>query len=250
MKYTVADIKRSYSREKKASEKKYHLIGHLIYRPISFYLTPIFLTVSLSANAVSLIGLFLCLLLPVVSIFGGAFAYLYMALLSFSCLILDYIDGNIARTTGKSQPLGRYLDSFSGTVYSVLLYASMGLLLEYGEGPGRFLDKGGIAIALLIALLNVFGRESRLYVKMYFADCAPQFISDGVSLKSTFFSALAGFGALDPFLIVVFGYFESLDILLVLFLLYSLSIFLYSQIRIFSSLYHLCATNTTEEENA
>ena len=239
MKYTAADIKRSYSRDKMAKEKKLDPIGYLIYRRISFHLTPIFLTASLSANAVTLIGLFLCLLLPVVSVFGGAFAYLYVALLAFSCLVLDYIDGNIARTTGSSQPLGQYLDSFSGKVYWVLLYASIGLLLQYGKGLSRFLDEGSVTIGILAALLDVLGRECRLYVKLNLADCTPEFISDKPSLKSAFLPALAGFVLLNPVLLVVFGYFESLDILLVLFLLHSVSIFLYSQVRIFVSLYYI-----------
>ena len=237
MKYTAADIKRSYNKEKIAKDKK-NLVGYLVYRPISFYLTPIFLTVSLSANAVSLIGLFLSLSLPVVSVFGGAFAYLYVALLSFSCVVLDYVDGNVARTTGSSQPLGQYLDSFWGKVYWVMLCTSIGLLLQYGNDLGRFFDKGGCTIALLTAFLDVFGRESRLYVKLYLADSAPEFISGEASFKQTAFSILTGLGLLNPLLLVMFGYLKALDILLVLFLLHSVSVFLYSHMRIFVNLSH------------
>ena len=207
-----------------------------IYRPISFYLTPVFLKCRISANVVTLIGLLISLLFPVVSIFGGEFAYLYVALLAFSYLILDCVDGNISRITGSSSALGQYLDSFAGKVFWVLLYFSIGLLIKYGKDVSNFFVQGSVVIGLLIALFDILGRESRAYVRLNLPNISPEYYPERKSYFILLMSLLSSFKHIIPFLLLIFGYLKSLDILLVLILIYSIFKFFYSQLRIFFQL--------------
>ncbi|OQX54881.1 MAG: hypothetical protein B5M53_05300 [Candidatus Cloacimonas sp. 4484_209] len=232
MKYTAAHIKASYQ-EKILIEKKKAVFMYLIYRPISFYLTPIFLQFHISANKVTLIGLFISLLLPLVSIFGGDFAYLYVALLAFSFHVLDCVDGNISRITRSTSALGKYLDFFTGNVFWILLYCSIGLLIKYGDGMSKFFVEGSVVIGLLSGLFDIFGKESRSYVRLHFPDSSPEYFSDKIPLQNI----LSSFGHLTPFLLIIFGYFKRIDILLILIFAHSFLIFSYSEIKIFCRLY-------------
>lgn len=236
MKYTVADVKRAYKEGKFQKEKQRNFIAYITYRQISFYLTPIFLKFSVSANTVSLFAFFSTLSLPIVSLWGGELAYLYAALICLFFHILDHVDGNIARTTGKTSMFGQYLDSFSGNLYWIIIYTSIGILLEYREGTGIFFSKGGLVIGLLAALFDIFAKESRLYAKLHFADTALEYISDKVSLKNIILSSIGGFGLLIPLLLILFGALKSIDILLILLCVHAFLILLYTQIKIFSYL--------------
>lgn len=55
---SVSDIRRSYPSEKARSDLINHLWIYLVLRPLSFYVTPVFINLGLSANAVTGLGLF------------------------------------------------------------------------------------------------------------------------------------------------------------------------------------------------
>ena len=235
MEYTVTDIRISYQ-EKMLKERKKSFFMYSIYRPISFYLTPAFLKCHISANLVTLIGLLILSTFPVVSVFGGEFAYLYVALLAFSFLTLDCVDGNISRITGSSSAFGQYLDSFAGNVFWVLLYFSVGLLTRYGKDVSSFFVEWGVVFGLLSALFDILGRESRAYVKLNLRNILPEYYPESKSSLSLFMSILSGFRHTIPFLLVIFGYLNFLNVLLVLVFVYSIFRFFYSELRIFFQL--------------
>ena len=60
--------------------------------------------------------------------------YKYIAcLLMFIFLILDCVDGNIARTTKKSNKLGEFLDLFSGLLFWSVIFPSISIGLNNNE---------------------------------------------------------------------------------------------------------------------
>jgi len=244
LKYTVSDVKSSFRGEKLQRELKTNLLGYLTYRQLSFYLTPIFLALSVPASVVTLITLPVCVLLPVAAIAGGKFGFLCVALLSFTYHLLDYIDGNIARTTGTTSYMGRYLDSFIGNAYWILIYTSLGLLVEYEENMVQLFSKGGVVIGLVTGIIDVFGKESRLYVKLNICDHAPEYVSDTMTIKNVVAVFLGGIGILMPFFIVVAGLVKAIDFALLFIFLHTLLIFLYTQFRIIRA---LTATRDVEE---
>lgn len=236
MKKTIAQIKASYSK-KSLREKKYGFFMYLIYRPLSFYLTPLFLSLSFSANAVTLIGLVLAICLPVIAIFGGQFAFIYVSIVGFSYLVLDCVDGNIARITEKGGFLGQYLDSLTGIIFWTMLYSSIGILVE-NEGNGiGFISSNGLLLGLLAAILDILGRESRNYIKLNFPDSLPKYFSEKDHLLSKVKTIILGFGHLIPFLLIFFGYLNLPYILLIGIIINSSLTFCYVQIKIIFNLH-------------
>ena len=102
MKCTVAEVKRSYREEKMVAEREMEPLTYHLYRVPSFYLTPLFLAASVPANVVTIGSLLVALFLPAVAFLGGKSAYLYVAFLAYVFVMLDTIDGNVARMTGTA----------------------------------------------------------------------------------------------------------------------------------------------------
>ena len=229
-KYSIADIKNSYDKKKLIKEKKNDFFMYLIYRPISFYFTPPFLKLKISANIVSLMNLFICLLLPASAFINSSLSFVYIAILTFFYFILDCVDGNIARITQKSTPLGQYLDSFAGKLFWISLYSSIGLLTTFQEK--NLFGKWGVVVGLLAGIFYIFGRESRAFVKFNFSQHFPKSFLDRISFLSIFLSSVE----LAPFMLIILGYFNSIDWLLIFFLAHSFLFFAGSQKMIFSTL--------------
>jgi len=222
-KFSIIDIKNSYNSTKSATEKTNDFFMHLIYRPISFYLTFFFLKFNISANTISFINLLIAILILVVSILQWSFSYLYVAVLASIYLILDCVDGNIARITQKVSPLGQYLDSLIGKFFWVSLYASTGLLTLSEDKS--FMNKWGVAIGLLAGMLLIFARESRAYVKFNFPLYFPKHFLNKISYLNIIISSVE----LAPFMIVTLGYIRHIDLLLIYFFIHSFLLFIGTQ---------------------
>ena len=66
--------------------------------------------------------LLICILMPLGSFFGGEYAFIFLAITSGLCQVLDCIDGDIARVKKTYSNFGRYLDHITGIVFWLLLY--------------------------------------------------------------------------------------------------------------------------------
>lgn len=123
---TVQGIRASYSTEKAAEDKK-QVWSYYVVRRASFYPTILFLKLGISANQATWFSIVIvilgCLLLAVgeyVGRIGGA-------LLVNIWLILDYIDGNIARYQKSSSAYGDFIDTLGGYIAYGLLFFSAGV---------------------------------------------------------------------------------------------------------------------------
>lgn len=129
MKYSAEYFKQGLPDWKR---KKDPLFAKLFYRPLSFYLSSFCANHSITANHVSafsvLVGIIACLCFY----FHGKLWHVIGALLISTWLLLDCVDGNLARSTGH-QPFGDFIDALSSYTLVAFLGVSLGYCV-YCEG--------------------------------------------------------------------------------------------------------------------
>ncbi|MCJ7645568.1 CDP-alcohol phosphatidyltransferase family protein, partial [bacterium] len=110
-KVTIKDIRATYSKDKMVSERRNKVWLYYTGRLPSFYVTWIFLRLNMSANQATyisiIIGLGSCIFLAL----GSYTLKLAGAFLASLYLLLDCVDGNIARSTKSSSPFGKFIDA-------------------------------------------------------------------------------------------------------------------------------------------
>ena len=133
MKYSLADIKRSYTPEKAWAEMQGELPCYLIYRPLSFYPSWLLLRLGVPIMAVTLSSGVLALVMAFLAWQGRPWAWLAVVASGFCFHVLDCVDGNMARTTGRFSRLGALLD---GTIRPVIRtgFLERGVVLVLVEG--------------------------------------------------------------------------------------------------------------------
>jgi CDP-diacylglycerol--serine O-phosphatidyltransferase len=106
-----------------------------IIHPAGRHLLPWFIACGISANAVSMAGLFLGVLAALAYANWDAWPFaLTGLLLSMGWLIADGLDGMIARATGTASPLGRALDGLCDHGVFILIYVVLALSIGTVEG--------------------------------------------------------------------------------------------------------------------
>jgi phosphatidylglycerophosphate synthase len=206
----------------------------LLYRPLSMVLTPLFVAMSCPPIAITLFGLLIALVLPWLAVAGGQHAALLVGGLGIACCILDCMDGDVARVSGRTSQLGAYLDFVTDIVYRVAIYAALGLLVDAGM-PGTMPDwlgaNPGLAAGMLCALLALIARLCRLY-----AQSGDTRAGDSASLSAAqrLFAFLSGLDHLLPVAIIVCGLTGSLPGLLTALFVYSLADLLITQKTVLS----------------
>jgi phosphatidylglycerophosphate synthase len=233
---SVEVVRRSYPAEKRWEELSGELPALLIFRPLSFLVTPLFLRAGLSANAVSCLGGALAVAMFAVAWRGGAHAHWAVFALGFAVQLLDCVDGNVARVRREVSARGQFLDLLVGQLYGILLLASLGLLVEQaGGGP---LAAAGLEIALALALLVCVNRLTRNQAQLHFGY---QQLSQGppagpLSLPTRLLIALAGLENLYIFAIAIGGALGALQAVLLGIAAYVVGAFLYVELELWRAL--------------
>lgn len=121
MKYTYAQVLGSLSTEKKKSDGT---ITRFFYRPLSFPLAWFCLNFSISANTISFLGMFFCLVGVLCTLLPFFTAHVFAICCFFIFAIFDCADGTIARTSGKHSVYGAWVDAIGGYfAYTTELFA-------------------------------------------------------------------------------------------------------------------------------
>lgn len=238
--FSIRDIIKSYKSEKMHEELAGEWAAVVLYRWLSFFLTPMFLRTSISATGVTLISVLITLTLPVAVILPRPFDYLFIGIISIIFNILDCVDGNIARMTGNITNLGQYSDFIADVIHRILLYITLGLIINSATVNDSYIFHPFV-IASVSSLLAVTGRLSRIYFesKFFMIESLPEKnIISGQFKKAEniVFSFISGIDSLLPVFIIVGGYFNKLSYVLLWVFLYSCLDFFYSQIRIIRNL--------------
>jgi hypothetical protein len=127
---TIKEIREKYLAGK-AEERKFKWT-YYVRRPISYYLTWPCLRLNISATTVTLIWLVVAAIGSAFMIQGGYFNMIVGALLLEFAVILDCVDGHIARFTRKTKT-GEILDMWVGQILLVSSLFSIGIGLARTE---------------------------------------------------------------------------------------------------------------------
>jgi phosphatidylglycerophosphate synthase len=232
----VAQVRRSYPPGKRWEELSGELPALLIFRPLSFWVTPLFLRAGWSANAVSALGGALALAMFAAAWRGGSHAYWAVFALGFAVQLLDCVDGNVARVRGEASARGQLLDLLVGQLYGSLLLASLGLLVERaGAGP---LAAAGFELGLVLALLVCVNRLTRSHAQLHFGyrQLAQGRPAGPLPLRSRIAIALGGLENLYVFAIALGGALGALDGVLLGIAAYVVGVFAWVELELWRDL--------------
>ncbi len=236
-KYTVGDIRRSYTPAKAREEWYGDWASALIYRPLSFLLTPLFLSFSFSATIVTLLSLALGLALPLIAACGGREAIWIVAAAATAWMVLDCVDGNIARVTDTSSLFGRYFDSATDVTFRGCFYVAIGILIDTHAGQGH----SGLAVCLAAGYAAMAARFCRLYYDQLtgtdvYGEASDQMGRTGLTPARVLFAFLSGIDRLVPLMVFFAGYWHRLPWIAWFLLIYGLGDLALSQFGILRSL--------------
>ncbi|SPC33793.1 CDP-alcohol phosphatidyltransferase family protein [Candidatus Nitrosocaldus cavascurensis] len=155
MKVSIDELKKRYL-ETKAHEKGW-IWTYYVRRPISYYLAIFFLYFDISANKVTLLFLFTGVIGSLLLALGDYIMFILGALLIELAIILDCVDGNIARVRG-STTLGSVLDVWSGEIILVLS------LFMLGVGLSGLANENMITLYILNNIISTTNGNIFLYI--------------------------------------------------------------------------------------
>ena len=161
MKYTAKFFKDGFPAWKK---KKESVLTRILYRPISFYGASLAANLGISANAISYFSASIAVAACAMFLFKNTVAHIVGSLLMILWIILDCIDGNIARCVEK-KPFGEFADSISSYMLVGFMGVSMGIA-AYFQG-GLLIDAGNPWIILIGALASSSDTMMRLIYQKY-----------------------------------------------------------------------------------
>ena len=85
-------------------------ISHRIFRWLSFPLTPLFVLIKVSADAVTYLSFIVGLIGAIFIAFGSPQSFVIGLSLFYVAMIMDFVDGDVARITKTACLHGKYLD--------------------------------------------------------------------------------------------------------------------------------------------
>ena len=131
-----------------------HWAGRLYMRRLSPYVTRVFLSAGLSANAVTALMLPVGLLAALALTFSGVLPAVVAVVLVQLQLLLDCCDGEVARWRKTFSPKGLYLDQLSHYTTEAALAAALGVRADGGWGSLGGWTALGLLAAVLILILK------------------------------------------------------------------------------------------------
>ena len=100
----------------------------ITYRSISIYITRLFLYTPITPNQITLLGALIYIAGASLFISGSPLMIIIGGLVVRLAILLDYVDGSVARYRGIASPGGDFLDKLSDCVPQILLF----IFLSFG----------------------------------------------------------------------------------------------------------------------
>ena len=143
-------------------------IDRIFYRPIGFWIARHLQHTPISPNTITIISIFVGM--------AGAWCFFYPSLwttvlailLMMSANILDCVDGQLARLTGRYSPIGRILDGMAGDFWFITLYVALSL---------RIYNEYGYWFIFVIAFLSMLSHFQQAFITDYYKTLHLRFIS-------------------------------------------------------------------------
>ena len=145
---------------------------HYFARKIAFLLLPIFLKLRVSANQVSILAVITGIVAAILIIMGDFWIILLGAILMQVWLILDKIDGFVARYRKMESLFGKFLEEFSGSLIAALFFSSIGVaaskfpgFLPFSLSPYLFIILGILTSFFVIFRHLIFRHFEAVFFK-------------------------------------------------------------------------------------
>ncbi|MGH1423979.1 MAG: CDP-alcohol phosphatidyltransferase family protein [Pseudooceanicola sp.] len=147
---------RAYLRSDKAKEElRGNWVMALAYRAPGVVVSALCLRLGIRANTVTMTGALMALSLPVVAVVLPPVAAAWaVCLLGVCAIVLDCVDGDIARSTATASPFGARLDFLVDMALWGLLYGAIGIVADRLHDGGW----GWTALAIAAAWARVLAR--------------------------------------------------------------------------------------------
>jgi len=169
----LTDIKKTYYLAKQLSDRN-DLWLYYVIRKISFYITWIFLKFGFSANQTTYIAIIVGLTGCGFIIYADYKIKIIGTLLINFWIVLDCVDGNIARYKKESSEYGEFIDSLGGYLMNALLFLSVGIgAFNCPEFSSKFISRlfvfniNGNILIILGAWSSITNILSRLIFQKY-----------------------------------------------------------------------------------
>ncbi|MDR2534169.1 MAG: CDP-alcohol phosphatidyltransferase family protein [Tannerellaceae bacterium] len=112
-----------------------NIIDRMFYRPVGYVVARLLQPLGVTPNVVTIVSIFIGASSGYFFFLSDRASDLWGILLLVIANILDCVDGQLARLTGKKTTLGRILDGVAGDIWFIAIYVglAMRLSLDYGS---------------------------------------------------------------------------------------------------------------------
>ena len=161
MKYNTKFFKDAFPEWKR---KKDSVLLRWFYRPISFFGASIFAHTGLTSNQVSFLSMIVAIVACSMFLFSNEIINYVGWFLLVLWMIMDCIDGNLARSI-KSYPYGDFIDAASSYTLIALMFPCLGI--NAFLNGGFFFQKGFVWLVFLGAITGISDVLARLFYQKY-----------------------------------------------------------------------------------
>ena len=148
-KITLALVKKSISKENLSRQP---FSRRILFQPLADLLTPCFANAGWSASGVThLRGVLSVIVVLTIPFFVSPYISPIVALIIIFLIVLDFVDGNLARVNDQASYYGKYLDGYYDFFLPSFLLPSIGCLLTLRNG-----DKVYLLVGLSVALVSCY----------------------------------------------------------------------------------------------
>lgn len=144
--------------------KKDSFLLRYFYRPISFYGASVANRLGLTSNQVSFLSLIVAVLACALFLFDNLIIKMIGSVLVVVWMIMDCVDGNLARTV-KSYPYGDFIDAISSYTLIALLFPCLGVSV-FNSG-GVMIEPKSLILVFVGCMTGMFDALARLYYQKY-----------------------------------------------------------------------------------
>ncbi len=227
MKYTAKYFSDNMPVEKKIKDS---ILCRLLYRKLSFYFSALAANAGVSANTISYVSTIEGIIVCVMFLIPNYYSNILGAILINFWVILDCVDGNLARSV-KKQPFGEFADAISSYILVAFMCVCMGFSI-YNLG-GVFFKKENVYIILIGSFASISNTLMRLIYQKY-KNVEKRLTEEGIIRKAEDFSgnhnklnniivridSELGLGALCCLILLILAIFRALDIMVLFYFIY------------------------------
>jgi len=127
-----------------------------ILRPIAFIFVKLLYPTSITPNQVSLMSIVVGMMSGYFFSRGDVTSYFIAGILYFFCLVLDCVDGMIARLKKNGTPVGRIVDGFADYIVGISVYVGLAIGFTKGIVSIDFWTNHPIILLLIAAASHIF----------------------------------------------------------------------------------------------